>query len=666
MLVLALASSTSLFSLLALAGFLGALGGLLILALQTLLGRLPERASRACYLLLGAALMLVGFALPLGAWTKLHGPHRNMALGALLGSVAVGAAFGAHVSWTRSPRSGRLVGRGRWLVAVGPPAASLLVAFSLATYEATQTWLRSYPSARQALFGMAWWSATAAALGILDLVSGRVARGIIAGASGVAALCAAALALGLVDVGTWAALARLPHAERWVGLGRALSDFDHDGFSGWLGGGDCAPFNALVSPGAVEVRGNGVDDNCRYGDAPLLPKIKADATPPSPASADALNIVLITVDALRADRTTPYGYERNTTPNLAAFAKGAVRYQHAYTPGAWTCLAVSSLFSGVYPRRLRWKPVVLTSKSRLLDLPYEKSIEPDEVVRVTYTLPAEDPPWWLPLALQQRGYHTAAIGNRIVRPMFSRSFRRGWDRFAMQDGLDDSGTVELALAELAQLKSPYFLWVHLFEPHEPQTEHPGVPSFGASMSDKYDHEVASADRQLGRLLAAIDAAPRTAVIVTADHGESFASGFQLHGVGLWEDVMHIPLLIRAPGWEPGVNASPSSLVDVAPTILTLTQSEVPAGLDGRNLKELTGDASVITDLFRIDEQGRLTLEEMTATNSTLRLWHDHRRQSDALVRTGDLTRPPVELPADQTPAELSEALARHIEGSLPP
>jgi Sulfatase len=618
-------------------------------------------------LLLGAGVMLVGFALPLGAWTKLHGPHRNMALAALVGSVLVGAAFGAHVYWSGLPRSGRPAGRGRWLVAVGAPAGSLLVGLLLAAYEATQTWLRSYPSARQALFGMAWWCATAAVLGILDLLHGRVARGVVAGACGVAAFCAAALAIGLVDVSTWATLARQPHAERWIGLGRGLADFDRDGFSGWLGGGDCAPFNALVSPGAAEVRGNGVDDNCRYGDAPRLPIAKAGAAPPTPAPPDALDIVLITVDALRADRTTPYGYERNTTPNLAAFAKGAVRYQHAYTPGGWTSLAVASLFAGVYPRRMRWKPVVLTTKLRLVDLPFDsKALGPDEAVQVVQTLPAEDPPWWLPLTLQQRGYHTAAIGNRIVGPMFSRSFRRGWERFAMQDGIEDAGTVELALAELAQLKSPYFLWVHLFEPHEPQTEHPGVPSFGPSMSDKYDHEVASADRQLGRLLAAVDAAPRTAVIVTADHGESFASGFQLHGVGLWEDVMHIPLLVRAPGWLPGVNLSPSSLVDLAPTILALTRSEVPAGLDGRNLKNLSGDASVITDLFRIDERGRLTLEEMTATNSTLRLWHDHLRQSDALVRTGDLTRPPVELPAAQTPPELSEALARHIEGSLPP
>jgi hypothetical protein len=299
-----------------------------------------------------------------------------------------------------------------------------------------------------------------------------------------------------------------------------------------------------------------------------------------------------------------------------------------------------------------------------LDIPYR--LEPGEQAQVVLTLPAEDPPWWLPLALRQRGYHTVAVANNLVRPMFSRSFARGWERFPTQPGIEDTGTVDLALQELARLPSPFFLWIHLFEPHEPQTEHPSAPNFGSSLVDKYDNEVASMDQQLGRVMRALESRPNTALIFTADHGESFINGFQLHGIGLWEDAIHIPLLVRAPHWPAGLNRSPASLVDLAPTILELAQMPAPAGLDGRNLRGLAGDAPVISDLFRVDEQGHVTLDEMTASNSSLRLWHDGLKQSDMLVKTGDLSLPPRELHGIPTPPALTEALARHIEASIPP
>jgi arylsulfatase A-like enzyme len=174
------------------------------------------------------------------------------------------------------------------------------------------------------------------------------------------------------------------------------------------------------------------------------------------------------------------------------------------------------------------------------------------------------------------------------------------------------------------------------------------------------------DHELGRILRALDSRPNTAVIFTADHGESFINGFQLHGIGLWEDAIHIPLLVRAPGWQPGLNGSPASLVDLAPTILGFAQVPAPVGLDGRNLRGLRGDAPVISDLFRVDEQGHVTLDEMTATNGSLRLWHDGLKQSDLLVKTGDLTLPPRGLYGVRPPPELSDALARHIEASIPP
>lgn len=653
----------NLLQLLALTLLLGSAGGLGVWLLHRGLGWLPAPLRLPSYALLGAIGALFAFALPLGAWTKLRGPHATMAAGALLASVVAGGLAGALLFATRRPLSRKPPERLLdWLQATWLPAGLVILALVFAAYEATQSWLRTYPSARQGLFFAGWASATVGLLQVSQLLPSSIRRGLAW--TSAAALGLAAVGLPFVGGAAWGTLTRVPHAERWVGVGRSLTDFDRDGFSGWLGGGDCAPFNAKVSPAAREVPGNGVDDNCRYGDAPLLPPPAQVASAAVPPAEGALDVILITVDALRADHTTPYGYARNTTPNLAEWARGAVRYDHAYTPGAWTCLAVTSLFSGVYPRRMGWRPLVWTDRKRLLEVPYE--LEGDERAQVVLTLPAQDPPWWLPLALKQRGYHTVAVANALVKPMFSRSFGRGWDRFPTQPGIEDVGTVDLALQELEHLPSPFFLWVHLFEPHEPQTEHASSPNFGPSLVDKYDGEVASMDRELGRILRAVESRPNTALIFTADHGESFINGFQLHGIGLWEDAIHIPLLVRAPGWQAGVNASPASLVDLAPTILGFARAPAPAGLDGRSLEGLRGDAAVMSDLFRVDEKGHVTLDEMTATNGSLRLWHDGLKQSDVLVRTGDLTLPPRELHGVLPPPELSEALQRYIEASIPP
>lgn len=658
-----LSPNVNLLQLLGLTCVLGSAGGLSVWLLHRALAWLPAPFRLPSCALLGATGALFAFALPLGAWTKLRGPHATMAAGALLASVVAGGSIGALLYFAGRPR-----GRGPaerlmdWLKAGSFPAFLLSVALASDVYEATESWLFTYPSARQGLFFAAWSSATVGLLLVTQLLPGPARRGL--GWASAVAFGLAVVSLPFVGASKWAALARVPHAERWVGLGRALADFDRDGFSSWLGGGDCAPFDAKISPGARELPGNGVDDNCRYGDAPLLPPPVQVADVPMPPAKGALDIVLITVDALRADHTTPYGYGRNTTPNLAELAREAVRYEHAYTPGGWTCLAVTSLFSGVYPRRMSWRPVALTRGNRLVDAPY--ALDAGEQVQVMLTLPAHDPPWWLPLALKQRGYHTAAVTNNLVKPMFSRSFARGWDRFSTQPGSDDMGTVDLALQELEQLPSPFFLWAHLFEPHDPQTEHPSAPTFGPSVVDKYDHEVASMDHELGRILRALESRPNTALIFTADHGESFIDDYQIHGIGLWEDAIHIPLIVRAPGWQAGVNVSPASLVDLAPTILGFAQAAVPTGLDGRNLKGLRGDAAVMSDLFHLDEKGRVKLDEMTATNSKLRLWHDGLKQSDVLVKTGDLTLPPRVLDNVEPPPELADALARYIEASIPP
>lgn len=648
----------------ALAGLLGAALGAATHLLHTVLRKAPARAAVVAYPLLGAAAGYGGIAVPLGALRKLHGEHFKLAVVTLVGSVLVGALAGVLLAWSRHPAAPLRTQRlkpWQWL------ALGLLfgiVANALSVYEVTQGWLGGYPAAQHALFAAAWLGNTLAVLLALQPVRAR-AKQLLVAAGAYAAV--SVLAVALTPASEFSQLARAGHVGHWVALVRWLSDWDRDGFSSWLAGGDCAPFDANVSPGKREVRGNGLDDNCRYGDAPALP-VRAPAEQRATAPATS-NVVLITVDALRADHTTPYGYGRDTTPHLAALASQGVRFENAYTSGGWTCLALTSMLAGVYPRRLTWKPVVLTSQAstggRLLPFPWEGLLLPGEKVSVTLSLPAKSPEWWLPSALQRRGYRTVALTRAPLGKLFTEYFRAGWDQLSINPGADDTGTGDLAVAAINELKTPFFLWVHLFDAHDPQTEHAGVPTFGSTMLDRYDHELAAADVQIGRIMAALGNRADTTLIVTADHGEAFQWGFQFHGTDMLEDSVRIPLVVRGPSLASGVNASPASLVDVAPTILALTQTPLPPGLDGRDLTRLQGDEPVISDLFRVDEKGKPFIDQMSASQTSIRLLRDNLKQTETLVRPRDLRRPPGELPPKRTPAALVDALNRYGDSSGP-
>jgi len=138
----------------------------------------------------------------------------------------------------------------------------------------------------------------------------------------------------------------------------------------------------------------------------------------------------------------------------------------------------------------------------------------------------------------------------------------------------------------AQTK-PFFLWMHFIEPHNPYVAAPGAPTFGKRPIDKYDAEVAFVDQQLGVILKALRDAGRgddTIVVVTADHGEEFGEhGGEFHGRTVYNEVMHVPLLIHDPGAPAQVVTTPVSLVDIAPTVLGLAGLPAPAGMNGRSL-----------------------------------------------------------------------------------
>jgi arylsulfatase A-like enzyme len=305
------------------------------------------------------------------------------------------------------------------------------------------------------------------------------------------------------------------------------------------------------------------------------------------------DILLVTIDALRADHVGAYGYGRPTTPNLDRLAREGTRFERAYTPTPHTSYAVTSLMTGKYMR-----PLLLQGM-------------------------ASDSDTWAGL-LRTYGYRTAAFyppavffidGARFEK--FSSSaldFEYRWVEFA--EGDKRVGQVQGYLAA-APPDRPLFAWVHLFGPHEPYESH-AEHAFGERDVDRYDAEVAAADATLGRIVSAfVKARPRAVVAVTADHGEEFGDhGGRYHGTTVYEEQVRVPLVMWAPGAIAArVVREPVELVDLLPTVLGALDIPRPPRLRGRDLGGLLSGKAKDGAGFAYAE----TDEQSLLASGTLRL-----------------------------------------------
>ncbi|MFT7521444.1 MAG: arylsulfatase A-like enzyme, partial [Kiritimatiellia bacterium] len=292
----------------------------------------------------------------------------------------------------------------------------------------------------------------------------------------------------------------------------------------------------------------------------------APVPPPPP------NFLLVTVDTLRADVLGSYGHRAGASPNIDRLAAQGTRFDRAYTVTPLTIPAHSSLFTGLYPPRHG----VRDNGDAFLG--------PE-----AYTLAER---------LKQHGYATgAAVGAEVTSHHWG--FAQGFDTYRDELGATAGGNrwaVErpantvvddaLAILDERSTQGPWMQWVHVFDVHHPYT--PPEPHLSQMSGRAYLGEVAWTDAQLGRLFDAVLARPdadRTWIVVLADHGEGLgAHGENTHGVLLYDPTTRIPLIVRPPGGHASlVVDTPTSIVDIVPTLMALAGVKSDESLDGMDL-----------------------------------------------------------------------------------
>ncbi len=329
----------------------------------------------------------------------------------------------------------------------------------------------------------------------------------------------------------------------------------------------------------------------------LLAVLVAAATSERPKPADGLpNIVLVTIDTLRADHLSSYGYHLKTSPRIDQLAAEGARFENVHTVIPLTGPAHSSLFTSRYPQEhgARTNGTAVPKHSKWLSLP--------QIFRhFGYHNAAFVSAWPLIDHLTQMGRWFDTYDQRMTRK---------YEVFSSSRHASDVTPVVLRWLDDNHDKT-FFLWVHYFDPHSPYAMHArfaspegsghsgGVPEarnkeMSARIS-RYDSEIGYTDYHLGRVLDRIDLLglrDSTLLVLTSDHGESLGEhGYVGHGRRLYEGILRVPLIMRYPEKIAAgkVVYEQVSLLDIAPTVLDLAglsridSQPVPTDFAGRSL-----------------------------------------------------------------------------------
>jgi choline-sulfatase len=487
---------------------------------------------------------------------------------------------------------------------------------------------------------------------------------------------------------------------RLVAALRKVIDRDGDGYSAFFGGPDCDDTNPDVHPGAVEIPGNGIDDNCVGGDAKIedagpAPPRTDDAAPPRAANAAAAaapsaagaskNVVVIFIDTLRFDRLGVSGYQRDgksLTPRLDAFARQSVVFSRAYAQAPNTPRSVPSFMTSRYPSQVK-----VDKKFKNYSTVLDDNDTLFEVLKPAgFATIGESSHFYF----CDRTKYPDSCGG--VAPWMTSNITQGADEWDNAGALnipesnhDIAGPRILKktlarLDTLARASTRFAMIVHLFEPHSTYMEHEGfkyTEHGTALLAQKYDYEITYDDALVGQLLDALDAsglAATTTVVVMADHGEAFGAHTVagkpafFHGDTLYRELTNVPLMFRVPGAQPAVRDDVVQLIDLAPTIASLLGVPPAASWQGRSLAPALAGKPLeprpaFSELLPAPEWDHEAKAMVTADGKR----HVYYRISDSKWEIYDLATDPdekINIASGAGARELERALVAWIEGPL--
>lgn len=330
-------------------------------------------------------------------------------------------------------------------------------------------------------------------------------------------------------------------------------DFDRDGYSSLLDGGDNAANEKGINPSQRESPSDDVDNNCIGGDLAERDLDQwreshraARATPTSQPAR--YNVIYFFIDTVRADHLGAYGYGRKTTPSIDRLAARASVFEHAFSPSPRTSEAVPKFMQSSYwdARIESWTQVLARNGYNVMLFPGRRSWERYKN--------------WMPVVKKAQGKPLAANIDVVMETLSS-----------------------------APPDKPYCAYVYVPDPHRPYVKYDEF-DFGNTVLDIYDSELAYTDSQLGRLFDWMDKTGRfkdTMVVIMSDHGESLGErGLYRHATQLYNEQTRVPMIVYVPDQQPRMISDFVSTIDLGSTILSAAGIQVPEEYLGVNLLPL--------------------------------------------------------------------------------
>jgi hypothetical protein len=330
-------------------------------------------------------------------------------------------------------------------------------------------------------------------------------------------------------------------------------DFDRDGYSSFLDGGDAVGNEKTVNPGRLETISDGIDNNCVGGELTQSDLDQWRSSHQISRSAPAgqpsrFNVIFFFIDTVRADHLSAYGYGRNTTPNIDRLAARASLFEHAFSPAARTSEAVPKFMQSSYwdARLDSWTQVLAKNGYNVMLFPGKRSWERYKD--------------WMPVVKQAQN-----------KPL--------------------AGNIDVAIQTLSNMPPdrPFCAYIYVPDPHRPYIKHDEF-NYGESVVDLYDGELAYTDSQLGMLFDWMETTGRfdnTMVVIMADHGESLGErGVYRHASQLYNEQTRVPMIVYVPGQTPRRINDFVSTIDLGSTILSAAGVTVPEQYIGVNLLPL--------------------------------------------------------------------------------